>query len=191
MRSGTLLKLCLNRKKPKNLQNKDHNPQTICEHLAASYLNQTMVWFLTDLNRSWTFYWYAKNRTKEAQGSYKLKLENEGEPARLAKYILKASTMSHAGKLFQLLCRPISFQAVADKLIEEHDSKRARRDFGGDGGSSNPGWKASRMGHQPPPSGPGSNSSSGMEFQNNDNAGDGNRTMDMARALSICTPLQQ
>jgi hypothetical protein len=69
---------------------------------------------------------------------YKLKLENEGEPARLAKYILKASTMSHAGNSSNYFVDRISFQAVADKLIEEHDSKRARRDFGGDGGSSNP-----------------------------------------------------
>jgi hypothetical protein len=40
-------------KKPKNLQAKDHNPQTVIEHLAASYLNCTHVVvssILTDLN---------------------------------------------------------------------------------------------------------------------------------------------
>jgi hypothetical protein len=47
-----------------------------------------------------------QNKGGSGVALYKLKLENEGEPARLAKYILKASTMSHAGKLFQLLCRP-------------------------------------------------------------------------------------
>jgi hypothetical protein len=68
--------------------------------------NHGVVSVLTDLNRSWTFYWYAKkNKGGSGVALYKLKLENEGEPARLAKYILKAS-MSHAGKLFQLLCRP-------------------------------------------------------------------------------------
>jgi hypothetical protein len=43
MRSGTLLKLCL-KKKPKNLQNKDHNPQTITRRRPIK--SPTMVWFL-------------------------------------------------------------------------------------------------------------------------------------------------
>jgi hypothetical protein len=179
-------------KKPKNLQNKDHNPQTICEHLAASYLNRKhgVVSVLTDLNRSWTFYWYAENKGGSGVALYKLKLKDEGEPARLAKYILESlNDESRRETLPTTFVGRLSFQAVVDKLIEEHGSKRARRDFGGDGGSSQTqDGKPAGWGHQPPPSGPGSNSSSGMEFQNNDNAEDGNRTMDMARALRRFAP---
>jgi hypothetical protein len=179
-------------KKPKNLQNKDHNPQTICEHLAASYLNAShgVVSVLTDLNRSWTFYWYAENKGGSGVALYKLKLEDEEEPARLAKYILESlNNESRRETLPTTFVDRLSFQAVADKINEEHESKRARRDFGGGGGSfQTQDGKPAGRGHQPPPSGPGSNSSSGMEFQNNDNAGDGNRTMDMARALRRFAP---
>jgi hypothetical protein len=149
-----------------------------------------VVSVLTDLNRSWTFYWYAENKGGSGVALYKLKLEDEGEPARLAKYILESlNDESCRATLPTTFVDRLSFQAVADKLIKEPDSKRARRDFGGDGGSSQTqDGKPAGWGHQPPPSGPGSNSSSGMEFQNNDNAGDGNRTMDMARALRRFAP---
>jgi hypothetical protein len=47
--------------KPKNSQKKDHSPQTICEHVAASFLNHKhgVVSALTYLNGYWTFFWYA------------------------------------------------------------------------------------------------------------------------------------
>ena len=116
-------------KKPKNLQNKDHNPQTICEHLAASYLNcnHGVVSVLTDLNRSWTFYWYAENKGGSGVALYKLKLEDEEEPARLAKYILESlNNESRRETLPTTFVDRLSFQAVADKINEEHDSKRPK-----------------------------------------------------------------
>ena len=181
-------------KKPKNLKNKDHNPQTICEHLAASYLNRKhgVVSVLTDLNRSWTFYWYAENKDGSGVALYKLKLQDEEAPAGLAKYILESlNDESRRETLPTTFVDRLSFQAVADKIIEDHNHKRARKDFGGGGGGSSQtqdgnsaGW-----GHQPPPSGPGSNSSSGMGFQNKDDAGDGDdRTRDMASALRRFAP---
>ena len=49
-------------KTPENIRRKkNHNPQVVCEHIAASYLNRdcAVVSVLTDSGRSWTFYWFA------------------------------------------------------------------------------------------------------------------------------------
>jgi hypothetical protein len=71
-------------KKAQELAKQGSHPQTICEHL-ASYLNH-LPWCgfcFKDLNRSWTFYWYANRKQRRLRVAlYKLKLENEGEPAR-------------------------------------------------------------------------------------------------------------
>ena len=76
------------------------------------------------------------------------------------------------------------------KIAEDHDRKRSRRDAGGGSGGSNSQTQdrtLARWERQPPPSGPGG-SSSGMEFQDNGAAGDGNQPMDMARGLRLFAP---
>jgi hypothetical protein len=180
-------------KKPKNMQQKDHNPQTICEHLAASYLNRNhgLVSVLTDLNRSWIFYWFAENKRGSGVALHKLKLQEVEGAAELAKYILESlNDDSRRETLPTTFVDRLSFDAIMDGITQDHDHKRARRDAdGGSGGSSYQtqdrkpaGWE-----HQPPPSGSGG-SSSGMGFQNNGDTGDGNYATDVARALRRFAP---
>jgi hypothetical protein len=131
------------------LQNKDHNPQTICEHL-ASYLNH-LPWCgfcFKDLNRSWTFYWYAKPKTKEAQGgSLQAQTRERRRTGTAGKiYSGKPQRWVTPGNSSNYFVDRISFQAVADKLIEEHDSNERAGISAVMAQLSNPGWKASRMG---------------------------------------------
>jgi hypothetical protein len=79
-------------KKPKNLQEKDHSPQTICEHFAASFLNckHGVVSALTDLNDNWTFFWFADNQNGSvALHRLELKVKDDNRAVGLAKHILE------------------------------------------------------------------------------------------------------
>lgn len=79
-------------KKPQNLQNKDHSPQTICQHVAASFLNckHGVVSVLTDLNDNWTSFWFATNQNGSvALHRLDLKRKDESRAAGLARYILE------------------------------------------------------------------------------------------------------
>ena len=125
-------------KKPKNLQAKDHNPKTICEHLAASYLNRTraVVSALTDLNRSWTFYWFAHKEEGTGVALHKLELHGEGA-AGLSKYILESlKDESRRETLPTTFVDRLSFEAVMETIWEDHRRNRARSNFGGGGGNS-------------------------------------------------------
>ena len=92
-------------KKPENMSRTDHNPQVVCEHLAASYLNptRTMVSVLTDLNGFWTFYWYAENEDGPGVALHKLTLNCEERAAGQAKYLLEGMLTLRAMDLFRLL----------------------------------------------------------------------------------------
>lgn len=64
------------------MRSQHHNPEVVCEHIAASYLNResAAVSVLTDLGRSWTFYGFAKVvNDGPAVALYKLKLPDEDE----------------------------------------------------------------------------------------------------------------
>ena len=78
-------------KKPPNLDGgKDHTPQAVGEHLAASFLNgdHPVVSVLTDLNNHWTFYWFARRNGDDYKVAlYKLCLKGD-EAVTEAKYIL-------------------------------------------------------------------------------------------------------
>ena len=97
-------------KTPKNMKRKDHNPQAVCKHIAASYLNRdcAVVSVLTDLGSSWTFYWFAEVGNDRRVGNvalYKLQLPDDEESAGLARYILESLLTSHAQAHCQQLFR--------------------------------------------------------------------------------------
>lgn len=119
-------------KKPKNLKAKDHNPQTVCKHLAASYLNRShaVVSVLTDLNRSWTFYWFAHKEQGAGVSLHKLKLNGAGAPG-LSKYILESlHDTSRRETLPSTFADRLSFEAVMDTIREDRRRKRGRSDYG-------------------------------------------------------------
>jgi hypothetical protein len=79
-------------KTPDNMKKKNHNAQVVCEQIAASCLNRkyAVVSVLTDMQVSWTSYWFAK-KVDDPEGSvvlHKLALPKEEKLAGLAKYIL-------------------------------------------------------------------------------------------------------
>ena len=141
----TLLEL----KKPKNLRKKDHTPQTVGEHFAASYLNSKhpVVSVLTDLNTSWTFFWFAIEEDHSDVALYKLHLDG-GEAAAEAKYILDSlfDDESSGDTLPTTFSNRLSFQAVLDRVVQ-NKKKRMRREFDGDGNSS-PATRIQSLHHQ-------------------------------------------
>jgi hypothetical protein len=178
-------------KKPKNLRNKDHSPQTICEHLASSFLNSKhgVVSTLSDLNDGWTFFWYAKNEVGSV-ALHRLQLtSNEGNAAGLAKYILESLyDESRRDTLPTTFLDRLSFDDVMQHLVSDRDYKRARReDWGGGDGS-----QAKQQANPPPRGGllqsTPSESPTGLAFGDNSDARGGNQMMQNARALSLFAP---
>lgn len=180
-------------KKPMNMQYKDHNPQTICKYIAASYLNRNhgVVSVLTDLNRSWIFYWFAENKGGSGVALHKLKLQEVEGAAELAKYILESlNDETRRETLPTTFVDRLSFDAIMDRITQDHDHNRERRDaHGGSGGSSyqDQDRKPAGWDHEPPLSGSG-DSSSGMGFRNSGDAGDANYVTDVAKALRRFAP---
>lgn len=130
-------------KKSKNLKSKDHTAQTADRHFAASYLNpkHAVVSVLTDLNNSWTLFWFAKEKDCADVALYTLHLENE-RAAGLAKYMLDSLyDTTSCREMFPItFVNRVSFETIIDS-IGRGNNKRARRDFddtGGDDGSSLP-----------------------------------------------------
>ena len=190
-------------KKPRNMRKKDHTPQTVIEHLAASFLNEWHGIFsvLTDLENSWTFYWYAEAENGPGVALHKLKLKPEAEAARLAKYILENFNNEARRETLptQFLDR-LSFAAVLEKIGGSDSDKRPRMDpsGGGEGGSRDPramGGHSKTFGSEDSPSGPGG-SSGGAEPPSErgggggsgDGDGDGNTQNNMARVLRRFAP---
>ena len=180
-------------KKPKNMRQKDHTPQAVCGHFAASYLNEhhSVVSVLTYLDCYWILYWFAENEDGSGVALYKLILPVLGA-AHLAKYLMESlNKESRRGTLPTTFVDRLSFKAVMGRIAEDHDRNRPRRDAGGGSGGSNSQTQDRKLAgggeRQPPPSGPGG-SSSGLEFQDHGAAGHGNQTMDMARGLRLFAP---
>ena len=181
-------------KTPKNMKKKDHSPQTIGEHFAASYLNpnHAVVSVLTDLNTKWVFFWFAAGEDDSKMSLFKLVLEGD-EAAADAKYLLD----SLHGNPVNTDTLPTTFekrqplQAVLDCLLRR---KRAKIELmGGNGHSPNQDPKPSSSSggeHHPGSSEPASSTghhSSGQQ-SNQSGAGGGSSSISMANALSLFSP---
>ena len=184
-------------KTPKNMRKKDHTPQTIGEHFAASYLNpeHAVVSVLTDLNQQWTFFWFARRNDASKMALFKLCLSG-GEATMHAKYLLDSIYGNAVGDtLPATFTNRQPFQAVLDSVVK---NKRARRDIdSNDSHSPDQDSKPSPScgADQPPTSGndAGSSSRSGGRAQLNNQvtAGGGGgkgAPMSMASALSLFAP---
>ena len=126
-------------KKPRNLASKDHSPQVIAEHFAASYLNpmQGVVSALTDLGSSWTFYWFAD--CKDAPGGvalYRHVLQGTAA-AEAAKYVLENTITCESSALTNRTATAtttlpttfssrLSFEDLMQKLSQAPRAKRLR-----------------------------------------------------------------
>ena len=116
-------------KKPEKLRTKDHTPQVVGEHFAASYLNRhhPVVSVLTDLNNSWTFYWFARSDDGE-MALFKLYLTGEAA-ATEAIYILDSlyddGDDSRRKTLPITFSNRLSFEAVF-QWVMKNKSKRGR-----------------------------------------------------------------
>lgn len=184
-------------KKPKNLQRKNHAPQAVGEHFGASYLNprHPVVTVLTDLNTSWTFYWFGRTKESTYAALYKLVLEGE-EAVGLAKFMLdNLYNNSCQDKLPTTFLDRLSFEAVLDIVVKKK-VKRVLREFDGDDSSSpdqNP-WSFSPSGdvNQDPTSGTNAGAysrSGGTARENNQVTGESGTTpMNMAQKLSLFAP---
>ncbi len=195
------IEVLLELKKPENVQKRDHTPQTVGEHVAASYLNRTraVVAVLTDLNNSWTFFWFARLQEGPGVALYKLKISGK-KATGVAKYMLDSLYNGTSSEnLPTSFVDRLSFEAVINTFVNVA-TKRARRDFGGGGGCGGAGGADSNLPDQAdakpkggdkqhPTFSPSGNSSiDGNASQTNHRAGDSNCTMDMATALSLFAP---
>ena len=182
-------------KTPKNMSKKDHTPQTIGEHFAASYLNpdHAVVSVLTDLNQKWTFFWFARGEDASKVALYKLCLDG-GEATAGAKYLLDSLYDNAVGDtLPTTFANRQPFQAVMDSVAR---NKRVKREIDRDD-SHSPDQDSkpspSSGADQPPTSGTDAGSSSrsgGTAHQNNqgDAGGGGGAPMSMASALGLFAP---
>jgi hypothetical protein len=129
------IEVLLELKKPQNMQQKDHTPQMIVEHFAASYLNRynAVVSVLTDLNQRWTFCWFARgledsNDLNQQMTLYKLCLDG-GQAAADAKFLLDSLYDKNSvaeDTLPSTFANRLPFQAVLDSIVK---NKRVRREF--------------------------------------------------------------
>lgn len=120
---------------PSHMSQKDHSPQIICEHFAASYLNpkHPLVSVLTDLNGYWIFFWFAFDNADDSDDSgialYKLRLCGK-EAATEAKFLLdNLFDNSAANNLPCTFAKRQPFQAILKCITQE---RKRRREFGGD-----------------------------------------------------------
>lgn len=184
-------------KTAKDMLKKDHTPQTIGEHFAASYLNPNhpVVSVLTDLNERWTFFWFARGEDDSRMALYKLCLDG-GQSAAEAKYILDSL---YDGSLRDTLPTTFAnrqpFQAVFDCVVR---NKRSRREFDRDDGDSpdqdsKPTPSGGADGHSTPGTDGGSSSTRSRgtaqhQTDQGDSGGGGAGPMSMASALSLFAP---
>jgi hypothetical protein len=197
----TLLEL----KEPQNLQQKDHTPQMIGEHIGASYLNRhhAVVSVLTDLNRAWTFCWFARglgdsDDSNQQMALYRLCLDG-GQAAADAKYLLDSLYDKNSvaeDTLPSTFANRLPFQAVLDSFVK--NNKRVRREFDRADSSDSADLDSKKpspfgggvAGGQHPPTVGTDASGSGTAPENNQGAalsgGGGDApTMSMASALSL------
>ena len=182
-------------KTTKNILEKDHTPQTIGAHLAASYLNpnRPVVSVLTDLNERWTFFWFARGEDDSRMSLHRLCLDG-GQSVAEAKYILDSLyDSSLRDTLPTTFANRQPFQAVLDSVVR---NKRSRREFDRDSSDSpdqdskpSPSGGADR--HPTSETDGGSSSRSrgtGHQSDQGDSGGGGAGPMSMASALSLFAP---
>ena len=190
-------------KKPRNLASKDHIPEVVIEHFAASYLNRShpVVSVLTDLINSWTFFWYAKADDGKMT-LFKLKLSGE-KAATEAKYILDSvyddDDVLQEKNLPITFSRRLSFQEVFVDWVKKNTSKHGREeeeeeniedDDDDDHSTVRPKRSRNRMGNaknSEPSSSNGRGSSSGSGGTSN-SGNQYNASMSMASMLSQFAP---
>ena len=187
-------------KTPKNMRRKNHNPQVVCEHIAASYLNRdsAVVSVLTDLGRSWTFYWFAKVANDgPAVALYKLKLPDEDKSAGLARYILEnLFDQSSPDTLPATFLDRLPFRAVqAAMIVRNGRGAGGNNDRPGNGHHNGGGNNLNEDNNQDPgshhqnPQGPGpKNDSDGGEPPYKDGGTGTQNEMDAAEFLSLFAP---
>ena len=115
-----------------NMKKKDHSPQTIGEHFAASYLNpdHAIVSVLTDLNTKWIFFWFAFGEDDSKMSLYKLRLDGDGA-ATYAKYLLDSLFDNSVDNLPVTFAKRQPLQAVLGGLVSR---KKARMELDVDSG---------------------------------------------------------
>ena len=185
-------------KKPPNLDQdggKDHTPQIVGEHLAASFLNgdHPVVSVLTDLNNNWTFYWFAKREGDDKVTLHKLWLKDE-KAATEAKYILDRLYDADADETF--LPTTLSNRLSFNDAIGEKDSKLAHEHFASneDDPSNNNGSSSSTNKNSNDRRSKKSSSDSSGEGSSSWGSGDeggvtdSNSFTNMANALSLFAP---
>jgi len=184
-------------KKQTQISKKDHTPQTICEHFAASYLNPKLpvVSVLTDLNEKWTFFWFACDGDATDDDPdlvlYKLCLGGKKAVAN-AKYLLNSlfgTTVDD--NLPNTFAKRQPYQAIHDFLTRR---RKRPREFDGDYSNSQD------RNSKPPPRGadrgpvndPSADPSatSGRPSENNEGGSCSGRegSMSMADSLSLFAP---
>jgi len=185
----TLLEL----KTPKNMKKRDHSPQTIGEHFAASYLNRNhaVVSVLTDLNTKWIFFWFAFGEDDSEMSLHKLVLDGEGA-ASDAKYLLDSLyDISCGDTLPTTFAKRQPLRAVLGALkrkrarIELDDGNGPNLDqdsksSSSSGAEQHPGSNAGAL--------PARNDGSGQQRNLRGTGGDGSAPMSMANALSLFAP---
>ncbi|CAJ1953891.1 unnamed protein product [Cylindrotheca closterium] len=184
-------------KKQTQISKKDHTPQTICEHFAASYLNPKLpvVSVLTDLSENWTFFWFAFDDDDTDDDPdlvlYKLCLGGKKAAAN-AKYLLDSlfdTTVDN--NLPNTFAKRQPFRAIHDFLTRR---KKRRREFDGDYSNSEdrnskpPPRGADRSPVNDPSADP--SATSGRPSENNEggNCSGRERSMSMADSLSLFAP---
>ena len=115
-------------KSPKNMQQKDHCAQAVCELLVAFCLihKPGAVSVLTDLNQLWAFFWFAELSDALRMELRKLKLGSSDGVAGLAKHLAEnLNDESCQGTLPTTFLHQLSLDEVMNKLIEFCEIKHA------------------------------------------------------------------
>lgn len=188
-------------KKPANMQ-KDHSPQTICEHFAASFLNSRhpIVSVLTDLNENWTFFWFAfsgdddnKNSDDVSQMAiYRLCLRGEDAATNAIHLLGSLFDDSDSDNLPSTFAGRQPFQSVVNCLASS--AKKRPREVDGDDSDAQdshskppPTSGADRI--RRPPNGQSANSSTRSDLPSQNSVGDGcqggGSNQSVADALSL------
>jgi hypothetical protein len=144
-------------KTPDNMKKKNHNAQVVCEQIAASYLNRkyAVVSVLTDMQVSWTSYWFAK-KVDDPEGSvvlHKLALPKEEKLAGLAKYILlNLFDRSNSDTLPRTFTDRLSFLDVQTTMLDSKgkglDNDHEHRHESGNGQNSKGGNAGKARSHE-------------------------------------------
>jgi hypothetical protein len=121
-----------------------------------------------------------------------LKQKDDRIAVGLAKYILETlNDVTRGDTLPTTFVDRLSFDAVMERILAESARKRARWEGGGGGDNAQARDGKPPQGggsHQPPQGGGGGKPSSGLELEDNRDAGGGNRAADMASTLSLLSP---